>query len=269
MRYELEFEWLAPEAFETSYEWMAEVSRSSPEYTRWVQQSLNKILGLRLAVDGISGTQTRSAVRSFQQQAALTVDGIVGPQTEGALIRFGASPPGSSTTPAVPPSYGRSPVSGAPVPNPSGVSPIGVNTPLPSAGPGFYSYTTAAKRFGLSKTIQAVLAVGAAWQQANPGGPRLGIGNISLQGGGPFPPHSSHQKGVDVDIRPVRNDRKEEPVTYQSASYSRALTQQLVDIIRNNRVLSIRTILFNDPNVRGVSPYQGHDDHLHVSFNAA
>jgi len=459
-----EWEWSDRGPYEVFNEWMGEVSRSSAEYTRWVQQSLNKILGLRLAIDGISGTQTRSAVRSFQQRAGLTVDGVVGPQTEGGLIKFGASPPpGSSGAPATTPGYsgsvpsygcvpsysgsvpsyggtpsfggsgfqfvqvsgiekttqafrnktaslaqslgidpnylmaimsfesslnpkavnsqtratgliqfmpstatclgttvealaqmtgeqqldyvlkyffpyrgklgtledaymavlypsamgkgadhvlfsfpsdaykfndvldinddgkitvaeatsfvrkklpagyktGSSPAPGAPAANPSGVSPIGINTPLPTAGPGFYSYTTAAKRFGLSKTIQAVMAVGAAWQQANPGGPRLGIGNISFQGGGPFPPHVSHQKGVDVDIRPVRNDRKEEPVTYQSAGYSRALTQQLVDIIRANRTLSIRTILFNDPSVSVVSPYQGHDDHLHVSFNAA
>jgi hypothetical protein len=102
--YAEEFEWLDPESLEMSYEWTDEVSRSSPEYVRWLQQSLNKILGLRLAVDGISGTQTRSAVRSLQQRARITVDGIVGPQTEGALIKFGASrPPGGS---AAPPTYG-------------------------------------------------------------------------------------------------------------------------------------------------------------------
>ena len=74
----------------------ASISRSSKEYIRWVQQSLNQILGLRLVVDGISGTQTRSAIRSFQQRQGLVVDGIVGPQTEGALIAAGAGqPPGS------------------------------------------------------------------------------------------------------------------------------------------------------------------------------
>src|SRR5213075_1626275 len=53
-------------------------SSSSPKYIRWVQNSLNQILGLRLAVDVISGPQTRSAIRSFQQRRGLTVDGIVG-----------------------------------------------------------------------------------------------------------------------------------------------------------------------------------------------
>lgn len=65
--------------------WESEVNRSSKEFIRWVQTALNKILGLRLAVDGIAGPATRSAIRSFQQQRRLTVDGIVGPQTEAAL----------------------------------------------------------------------------------------------------------------------------------------------------------------------------------------
>jgi len=75
------------------------VNRSSPEYIRWVQQALNKLMGVQLAVDGISGPMTRSAVRSFQQKHGLLVDGIVGPQTEGALIAAGArNPPQGSDT---------------------------------------------------------------------------------------------------------------------------------------------------------------------------
>lgn len=78
-----------------AYEWEGEVSRSNAEYVRWVQQSLNKILNLALAADGISGPLTRSAVRSFQQRARLVVDGIVGPKTEAALVAAGAArPPG-------------------------------------------------------------------------------------------------------------------------------------------------------------------------------
>jgi hypothetical protein len=95
-------------------EWEGEVNRSSREYIMWVQRALNRLLGLQLAVDGISGTHTRSAVRSFQQQRRLTVDGIVGPQTEAALIAAGAgNPPGmgspSVPTPSPAPSPGGSP----------------------------------------------------------------------------------------------------------------------------------------------------------------
>ena len=79
-----------------------EVQRNSRAYIRWVQNSLNKIMGSRLAVDGISGTMTRSAVRSFQARQDLVVDGIVGPQTEQALIAAGAKHPPGMTTPSYP-----------------------------------------------------------------------------------------------------------------------------------------------------------------------
>jgi len=82
-----------PFAWPSEQEWEGEVTRSSPEYGRWVQSSLKQLLGLRLAVDGIIGPATRSAVRTFQQQKRLTVDGIVGPITEAALLAAGASPP--------------------------------------------------------------------------------------------------------------------------------------------------------------------------------
>jgi len=81
----------------------ARVDRSSREYIQWVQRSLNKILGLQLAEDGLIGPMTRSAIRSFQQKYGLLVDGIVGPPTEGALITAGAgNPPGSGASPYLP-----------------------------------------------------------------------------------------------------------------------------------------------------------------------
>lgn len=58
----------------------------SSEYVRWVQSSLNRILGLQLPLDGIMVPETRSAIRSFQEKQGLPVDGIVGPTTEKALI---------------------------------------------------------------------------------------------------------------------------------------------------------------------------------------
>jgi peptidoglycan hydrolase-like protein with peptidoglycan-binding domain len=79
-----------------------EVNRQSTGYARWIQQSLNKILGLRLTVDGVVGTLTRSAIRSFQQRYGLTADGVVGPITEAAMIRAGASQPPQSSAPSVP-----------------------------------------------------------------------------------------------------------------------------------------------------------------------
>jgi hypothetical protein len=95
-----------PETFE--FEILeSEVSRSSRDYLRWVQRSLNKILGLRLTEDGVNGMQTRAAVRRFQQSKGLQADGVVGPATERAMIAAGASQPsGGSAQPAPPVSSG-------------------------------------------------------------------------------------------------------------------------------------------------------------------
>lgn len=51
-------------------------------------QSLLAKDGSTLAIDGIFGPGTQSAVRAFQQRHGLTVDGIVGPQTWGALLKL-------------------------------------------------------------------------------------------------------------------------------------------------------------------------------------
>lgn len=59
---------------------------SGSERVRWVQDSLNRILGLELPVTGIMNPETRSAIRSFQKQKGLPVSGIVGPDTEKALL---------------------------------------------------------------------------------------------------------------------------------------------------------------------------------------
>jgi N-acetyl-anhydromuramyl-L-alanine amidase AmpD/peptidoglycan hydrolase-like protein with peptidoglycan-binding domain len=87
----------------------SEVGRRSPEYARWVQRSLNQVLGLRLVEDGRIGARTRSAIRSFQQRRGLPVDGIVGGRTERALVAAGASPPprASSAQPRVTSAPGR------------------------------------------------------------------------------------------------------------------------------------------------------------------
>ena len=111
-------EYFQAEAFEAEpgeFEaWQAEApgnrqqqqTRGSVGYIRWLQAALNRILGLNLVVDGVMGTQTRSAVRTFQQRRGLAADGVVGPRTEAALIAAGAPRPGGgapATAAACPP----------------------------------------------------------------------------------------------------------------------------------------------------------------------
>jgi peptidoglycan hydrolase-like protein with peptidoglycan-binding domain len=88
---------LQPEAFEFHNEFeyggTGGGNRNNNEFVKWVQRSLNQILGLRLTEDGIAGPQTRSAIRSFQQKQGITPDGVVGQKTEKALIDASATTP--------------------------------------------------------------------------------------------------------------------------------------------------------------------------------
>ena len=79
----------------------AEPLEHGSEYVRWVQSSLNQVLGLRLPVTGVMNAPTRSALRQFQERQGLRVDGIAGPETKTALIAekrksAGPSPAGAS-----------------------------------------------------------------------------------------------------------------------------------------------------------------------------
>jgi hypothetical protein len=91
---------------ELEYELIPELSspsRNSIDYIKWVQTSLNRISRLQLKVDGIIGTKTRNAIRSFQTQNGLAADGIVDPATEAALITATGTQPGASpVTPTAP-----------------------------------------------------------------------------------------------------------------------------------------------------------------------
>ena len=82
----------------------AEPLPAGSEYMRWVQSALNDVLGLRLPVNGVADSATRSAIRSFQQREGLPADGTLGPDTERALIaaRGGTSPGAGVGTPPEP-----------------------------------------------------------------------------------------------------------------------------------------------------------------------
>lgn len=80
---------------EADDQWQGESTQESLQRIRWIQESLNRILGLKLKADGIMGPQTRSAIRNFQQKQKLLVDGIAGPATIRALMRSGATTPPS------------------------------------------------------------------------------------------------------------------------------------------------------------------------------
>lgn len=141
-------------------------------------------------------------------------------------------------------------------------------------GVGYYTYgtdetyrsgTKANGQYGDPRTMQVITSV--AGQLAN--GPErtpFGVGNINLEGGGFFKGHAGHRDGLSIDVRPVRTDKKEEPVDFRHSKYDRAATQRLVDAILASG--EVEMVYFNDPGIKGVTPDKAgdrtHDNHLHI-----
>ena len=73
--------------YEDAFSNVARLATTGVANIRWVQNALNRILGLRLAVDGRMGVQTRNAVQRFQRLAGVPANGVIGASTLAALNR--------------------------------------------------------------------------------------------------------------------------------------------------------------------------------------
>ena len=218
----------------------------------------------QFGADGDFGSETEAAVIQFQTNNGLDVNGIVGPDTWARLCELLSSSGGTESPPVktTPPQVGP------------------ISTRIPSSGPGYYTYCPRNpcenpddRQFGTSQTIDSITEIAGNWNNANPNGPRIGIGDISLQGGGAFKnvdgtqAHSTHRDGKDVDIRPLRKDGMELPTNIADSSYDRELTRALLNTIRENP--NVVRVLFNDEILigEGLSAYSaGHGNHLHIDF---
>ena len=144
-----------------------------------------------------------------------------------------------------------------------------IKTLLPAEGIGYVTYRRekgGADQYGTQGTIKAIERIGREWARLHPERP-FSVGDISRQGGGPFPPHASHQQGRDVDFRPMRADRQNLPCTWNDRGYSRPYTRELIKFLRAHA--RIIAIFFNDPVLiqeKLVQRCTGHDNHLHVRF---
>lgn len=63
----------------------ASQAEKAMEDVKWLQTSLNTLLGISLKVDGIYEEKTRQAVKRFQREHNLQVDGIAGPITRRVI----------------------------------------------------------------------------------------------------------------------------------------------------------------------------------------
>jgi hypothetical protein len=137
------------------------------------------------------------------------------------------------------------------------------------------------RRWGTDRLVRTILEVAKAYAEANPGAPRIAVGDLSRPGGGSFDArygvvgefgagrgtsgHVSHQNGLDVDVYYPRRDGLERaPDALEDIDL--ALAQDLVDRFVAAGALLVfvgpRTGLTGPPAI--VQPLARHDDHLHV-----
>jgi penicillin-insensitive murein endopeptidase len=153
---------------------------------------------------------------------------------------------------------------------------------LPQApeGAGYYVYgnvnnvpgTGHQGQFAHPNLMTVLLQIEGEWQALSDR--KFGVGNISIAGGGIFPPHKTHRSGTEVDCRPVRKDRMTGQLarcSFRDSAYDLAATIQLIGLFAKHPW--VRIIFFNDARIQravpGVFNRPHHDDHFHVELKKA
>ena len=201
---------------------------------RALQVELNKKRRLSLAVDGEFGPATLAAVVSFQSHAGIAADGVVGSTTWRNLIWHYAYPSFANICDQDPDGNGLA-------------------------------------NWGTGASVGQLEAAAASF--AGTGQGKLPLGDIGFEHGGTIPGHNTHDNGEDVDVWPIRTDSAQctaGRITWQSSTYDRAATRQLIQAIRATASGQVSSILFNDPVLinEGLTTYfVNHDNHLHINYS--
>jgi peptidoglycan hydrolase-like protein with peptidoglycan-binding domain len=198
-----------------------------------LQRELNDKRAAGLVPTGAWNGATASAVRAFERHVRLPVDGIADPAVWRYLIAHFDRPVFSSW------------------------------------GLCDYSVGNGLANWGTGAAIGQLEAAGRAAVAAGLG--RIPVGDVGLEHGGNIAGHRTHEMGLEVDLRPVR-DRRDQcrwGTNWRLASYNRTATRALIKAIRNAAPGHVKLIYFNDPKLiaEGWSTwFAGHDDHLHVRY---
>lgn len=206
---------------------------SSGAAVKALQRQLNEKRRAGLPVDGRYGTATTNAVITFQKHIGMTPHGLVGPVTWRNLLWHYDYPAFNST-----------------------------NLCDYSVGNGRANWATAA-------AIGQLEAAAAAFAVAGRG--RVAVGDISREHGGDIAGHVTHEVGLEVDVRPIRDAKNQctYGTNWRYAAYDRGATRTLIKAIRAAAPGHVKLIWFNDPVLiaEGLSRWHsGHDDHLHVRY---
>ncbi|MES2323956.1 MAG: hypothetical protein V4633_16990 [Pseudomonadota bacterium] len=138
---------------------------------------------------------------------------------------------------------------------------------LPQApeGAGYYTYGTprnGAGQYADPKLMSLILSVEHDWLALDRR--KFGVGNISLANGSHFKPHRTHDNGLAVDIRPLRKDGRQQPVSRFDAQYDREATSTLIALFCKGAFFKLA--YFNDIEIPGVRYCKDHDDHFHIEL---
>ncbi len=203
------------------------------EAVRVLQRELNAKRKARLTVDGVYGADTLAAVKAFRAHVGMRRIGKVGPGVWRRLISHFELPRFKANNLCD------------------------------------YSVGNGPANWGTAATIGQLEAAARAFAARGQG--RVSVGDVSRQHGGDIPLHATHEVGLDVDIRPIRDagDQCTWGTNIHWSTYDRAATRRLVKLIRAAAPGHVKLIYFNDPVLirEGLTTwYPGHDDHLHVRY---
>ena len=200
-----------------------------------LQQILRRKLHAAVHTTGAFGSGTRSAVARLQRRVGLRPDGVVDDRTWRVLLWHFERP-----------AFGRQ---------------------------GLCDYSTVngtEANWATSSVVAWLEAAGRRFSEHT--GLRIAIGDLSRRFGGPLPGHDLHARGLEADLRPIRDDGRQCAVggnDYRAGTYDPARTRRLIRIVRRVAKRRIELIAFNDPRLTasGLTIHaEGHDDHIHVTW---
>ncbi|MET9269495.1 penicillin-insensitive murein endopeptidase [Kribbella sp. NPDC003557] len=263
-------------------------------------QFLLQYAGQSVDADGVFGATTVSAAKAFQSAKGLGVDGIVGPQTWGALTPTIRSGDNNAAVKALQVELNAKrrlslPVDGVfstavrdavvAFQSHAGIGADGIVGPITWRNLAWhYDYPdfsanlcdqdpdgngTAANWAAAAPTAQLEAA---ARSFASTGQGKVPYGDAGFEHGGDIPGHASHDNGMDIDIWPIRTDNGQctaGRITWESTTYDRAATRQLIQAVRAAAPGHVKYIWFNDPTLisEGLTQqWPAHDNHLHVRY---
>jgi peptidoglycan hydrolase-like protein with peptidoglycan-binding domain len=199
-----------------------------------LQVELRAKVTAAVTINGRFDGATRLAVAAFQRHMGLPATGAADPRTWRDLVWHFEAPVFGSTT-----------------------------------GLCDYTLENGKANWATAEAIDTLEAAGRAVQALGYG--RIALGDASLEHGGDTPGHQTHERGLDLDIRPlrIRNDQCTWGTNWRLSSYDRAATRAMIRQFRALAPGHIKVIYFNDPVLirEGLTTwFAGHDDHLHVRF---